>query len=220
MKTKNWINIGAFLLVSDKLIVTDPCYSKDDSNIITAVKLGIWMSEVTQITDKSWGTRIAELRAYHKSYKGSLNRNWKDCNFTVDVDSGQAGIFDDKFYPEEPREGVLEQEFYERMCDVTLKRSAAAYDLQKVWDKANADKAFPYSDITNHTKLESWLDNRTKWEKERNIWVAEQIKDVIDAGTVTQGVVSSSGYGDGSYPAYYKVHKEKVVAVKIVFIDS
>lgn len=39
-------------------------------------------------------------------------------------------------------------------------------------------------------------------------------------GTITEGVVSQSGFGDGGYTAYVSRKNEKVVAVKIVFISD
>jgi hypothetical protein len=41
-----------------------------------------------------------------------------------------------------------------------------------------------------------------------------------DAGVIVGGVVSSSGYGDGSYELYTVTKEDKVVAIKILFITE
>jgi len=42
----------------------------------------------------------------------------------------------------------------------------------------------------------------------------------MGAGVIPCGVVSSSGYGDGSYNCFIRKRKDKIVAVKIIFISE
>ena len=81
----------------------------------------------------------------------------KECE-NVGVDSGQAGIFNEKYYEEnQPKE-----EWYDRICELTN------------------DEHF----------------------------------GVID----NEGVVSRTGYGDGSYRAYAAFYDGKIVGIKIYYI--
>jgi hypothetical protein len=43
-----------------------------------------------------------------------------DSEIDVGVDSGQAGFFDNDRYPDDPRDGEYERQFYEVVCDLTL----------------------------------------------------------------------------------------------------
>ena len=60
------------------------------------------------------------------------------------------------------------------------------------------------------------FNNTSSWYRRVCDTTCEQDAGVLD----NLGVVSSSGYGDGSYPLYISEEDDKIVAMKVVFIDE
>lgn len=84
-------NIGNFTVESEKLIVTDPCYSAEDTGIqvhLSNVKNGQWTATVSYTDDEV----VEKLTAYFAEKKPS--GKWHRCDKLIAVDSAQAGIFD------------------------------------------------------------------------------------------------------------------------------
>jgi hypothetical protein len=120
--TNNEISIiktGAINL-SDKIIISDPCYER-----------GIWcaISDFEVMPGKyetfivKYENRAAAVIAVHSDYIGTLNSDWELYVGEIGVDSGQAGIFDDSIYPEkEEPKGKWDDEdsFYGECCKLTL----------------------------------------------------------------------------------------------------
>lgn len=114
--------IGEFTLGSSKLRVTDPCYDRETwcSGILTA-RPGKWSARIKVSDEKMWGLRNAELLVAHENYNPSENAVWVEQEFSVGVDSGQAGFFDDALYPDgETGEFDDKDTFYGKVCDITL----------------------------------------------------------------------------------------------------
>lgn len=118
--------LGTFEVISGKLRVTDPCYTKDTwcSGVLDNVAIGKW-SAYTEISDAgSWGKRVATLTVMHESI--SNTRNWSLTDIDVGVDSGQAGFFDESFYPE-GKVGEYDDldSFYGQVFQMTLSENRA-----------------------------------------------------------------------------------------------
>jgi len=128
-----------FEVVSGKLRVTDPCYDKQEvySAVVDNVKNGKWDADVRIKNDKNWGKRCAELFVWHTDYtKEEVFGNESEMkeieiDEQIGVDSGQAGVFDAKFYKDDKSvagaerqrngERICEDEpFYSMCCDRTL----------------------------------------------------------------------------------------------------
>lgn len=120
--------LGNFKTISDKLRISDPCYSRETwcSGAVENAKIGSWLAYVLKSDECLWGKRIAELHAYHDDYANHLThtRNWQPVDFEVGVDSGQVGIFDEEAY-----RGGTHDEWYDECCNVTLSSSGAGIIL-------------------------------------------------------------------------------------------
>lgn len=179
MKRKDYITegLGHFELKSGKVMVSDPCYSRDTwcQHLLENVRPGIYNAFVKKSDEKDWGVRCAELIAVHQDQPVdplTVSIPWKLVREAdIGVDSGQAGIFEDLHYKddsviaEEPDFGGSDEageKWYGANCDVTLSKK--------------------------------------------------------QAGVIPFGVVSSSGFGDGSYKLYVYRLKNEIVAIRIVFI--
>jgi len=95
--------IGTFRLRSERATVTDPCYEKGTwcAGTVGPVKQGVWQGYVAMHNAGDWGNRVDKLIALHEDQKGDTIGKWSMENFSVGVDSGSAGIFDFKKYPDD-----------------------------------------------------------------------------------------------------------------------
>lgn len=142
-----------FEIVSGKARITDPCYDKTTwcSTEIEGLKRGVWNAFVRMSDEGDWGERCADLFVWHSAYikdevfgKITRMKKGKDDEFdsilggmgqilinaSIGVDSGQAGVFDSKFFKNDkiavgvPKTGpssVCENEpWYSLCCDRTL----------------------------------------------------------------------------------------------------
>jgi hypothetical protein len=124
-----------FEIVSGKVRITDPCYSTDTwcSTEVEKVKKGKWNAFVVKSDEGDWGMRCAVLEVWHSDYKKDdvINDNMEFIDADIGVDSGQAGVFDSKFYKNEKvaknfYAGVTTTPFdaddlwYSLSCDQTL----------------------------------------------------------------------------------------------------
>ncbi|WP_341201450.1 SMI1/KNR4 family protein [Planomicrobium okeanokoites] len=83
--------IGHFAVESGKLVVTDPCYSIEDTEMqvhLANVKKGQWTASISYTNDET----VETLTAYFAEKKPS--GKWHVCERLIGVDSAQAGIFD------------------------------------------------------------------------------------------------------------------------------
>lgn len=83
--------IGHFAVGSRKLIVTDPCYSTEDTEMqvhLDHAKNGQWAAFISYTDDEV----VETLTAYFGEKKPS--GKWHVCDRLIGVDSAQAGIFD------------------------------------------------------------------------------------------------------------------------------
>lgn len=85
--------VGSFELKERSVIISGPCYRKGvwRQRRLDNVRVGVWKA----VVNKENGT-IVELITYHKGSVSdliSLEDKWEERPFTIEVDSGQAGIF-------------------------------------------------------------------------------------------------------------------------------
>lgn len=126
------VEVGQFTIETGKVCVSDPCYDKGTwcAGEIENIKSGIWQTVAFEIEEGEWGNSISKLLAYHKDSVSDyehLNDFTKiECDFSVGVDSGQAGIFDAKYYQDSEQFKGKEAKrdfgsiFYNHCCDITL----------------------------------------------------------------------------------------------------
>lgn len=172
---------GTFMIESNSIIISDPAFPlKEISKVIRIqpVMKGRWIAFASIPSGGDWKGTVTKLIAVHEDYAGK-KRNWSPVYASgpapitrfVEVDSGQAGIFDASIYPE-----------------------------TDTGDYEEVGKGKPCDGAINFYSKASCHSYRNKFG--------------IVAG---RGVVSSSGFGDGSYPVHKEVRKGKIAALKIDF---
>lgn len=90
--------VGSFELKERSVIISDPCYRKGvwRQRRLDNVRVGVWKA----VVNKENGT-IVELITYYKGSVSdliSLEDKWEERPFTIEVDSGQAGIFQESVF--------------------------------------------------------------------------------------------------------------------------
>jgi hypothetical protein len=119
-----------FTVESGEIRVSDPCYDRDTwCNFSIKAKKGEWNAFVELKDLGSWGERVGSIVAEH-SKPGKLS---KPKTQTIGVDSGQAGIFDDKYFKDDSSiedvkrihsNSICEDEpWYSICCDRTLSKN-------------------------------------------------------------------------------------------------
>lgn len=108
------------ITLTNQTLVTDPCYSQGESNTNTLnTKAGEWFVEIEISDEGNWGERVSELSITHKGSETDYTLI-KEEDFSVSVDSGQAGFFVLNQVPDEDIEEEEFEEFYDKVCDMTL----------------------------------------------------------------------------------------------------
>ena len=98
----------SFEVVSGELMISDPCYSEGTwCQGTVKARNGKWSPNVSVVDVDGWGHRVVELTACHEDFLQEesdryLNdgkpAKWEVLRIEVGVDSGQAGIFDRKYF--------------------------------------------------------------------------------------------------------------------------
>ena len=122
MSRKKEKNLGTFEVKSGKLHISDPCYEYDENDKICVLTLKDVLNGkyIAKISIESKYNDVESLTIYHEKYSEV------EPNFlmgTIGVDSGQAGIFDLKYY-EKNQGGEFGDlnSFYGLACSLTLSK--------------------------------------------------------------------------------------------------
>jgi hypothetical protein len=199
--------------LGEKVIVSDPCYSRDVwcMGVIDNVLPGKYKAVVRYSEDK----RVKSLTVFHETMKESSIRKGIKANFIVGVDSGQAGIFCDSIYPKENDIGDYDDKnsFYGACCNATL--GDGYHAKQRLFELKN-----------DYNRLSKMIEN-----KDGDLYLSSRIEDLktqifnlqevpwTQSGLIMgRGVVSSSGWGDGSYSCYIYKKDDKVIGIRIFFL--
>lgn len=214
-----------FHLTSGQLRVTDPCYTKGTwcAGLLDNVLPGKWIAEKVVMDDSQTGLgdRIAQLQIWHEEYIMQVTAD-ELTEIHVDVDSGQAGFFDESQYPEgETGEYMDLNTFYGKVCagaagevrtwhEPMFDEEGIKY-FEEVYTKKVNDKDSPFTEEQARAILES-IKNAVRTRSE---------PDYLGIANVGFGVATHSGFGDGGYNCYVGRNENgDIVAARIVFISD
>lgn len=119
--------VGFFQTKSNKIRVTDPCYSRSTrGTYVATAREGIWHAFADVQDCGEWGMRVRELAVVHRIINDrdmkSIRRSATEPLPTrpggpeIGVDSGQAGFFDETEYP---NDHDVDTVFYDECCRAT-----------------------------------------------------------------------------------------------------
>jgi len=229
--------IGEFETKGD-LLVTDPCYDPGTwcSGEIK-VKPGKYKAYIEKRKIKGWGERVCSLYIVRKGE--SLKKlSFKKTKIDVGVDSGSAGFFNKELYQKPlskkiPLIGKKEYELREDLFRIkTIPMDDVIFVNKTMDDILKGKKSNPKEwnlELNKmkkeHNKEIKRIENQLKNIKPKDCDSSDDFDEVcfslrlmgLGSGVENFGVVSSSGYGDGSYNCYVNKGKE-IVASYIKFI--
>jgi hypothetical protein len=212
------IKIGEFVSNSGSLRISDPCYERDTwcSGVVNNCLTGKWEAFIDKQVKKGWGDRVTRLTVRAVGAEG--NGYSEHLKIDVGVDSGQAGIFDDKLYLSNMKTPHLltgGKEYHRKQYEFRLE------ELQSL------DRTSTENDLIDR-RIDQVIAHLTEYD-EASPGSSVDFYDVccdktlsnLGAGTVEYGAVSSSGFGDGSYSAYAAYTDDgKVCEIYIDFITD
>lgn len=97
-------DLGTFEIESGNVRVSDPCYNKDTwcNGLLNNVSVGRWKSYVYVVEDDIFNiSERSSVLISHLESVNSDNLHWEKTDIHVGVDSGQAGIYDDKYFKDD-----------------------------------------------------------------------------------------------------------------------
>lgn len=198
--------------LSDKVVVSDPCYKRDVwcMGFLDNVLPGNYIPTIKYSDEDDWGIRVKMLMVEHVG--GKNVGKWEKQKFTVGVDSGQAGIFCDTIYPHGSTGKWGDKgTFYDTCCNATTSDGHP----HENWERLKRDIEYAKMMIALPGG-ENNIFNKHKASME--LPPEPPLPD--DGGIVFgKGVVTHSGYGDGSYDCYVRRNDDgKITAIKIKYI--
>lgn len=137
-------SITETIQLNDKVVLGDPCYSLDSMNVVDNVLPGTYRTIIRIVDCNSWGNRVSRLMAFHENYQHRID--YEDNNpetlynsYTgltcrdseiIGVDSGQAGIFDYKYFCENENERDFNDvnSWYRKVCNITIESEGGCMD--------------------------------------------------------------------------------------------
>jgi hypothetical protein len=222
--------------LGDKVRVSDPCYDLDVwcAGSIENVLPGEYTCFMQKEDTGDWGIRVSKIEVRHKDYLDVEPTEIQE--FEVGVDSGQAGIYDQKYYEELWEDKGKQDEWYSRVCDLTAKYipnsnyhdlwsssfyyngvlgiSDDEWEKMSISERVEAESNIRKALVANNT----WLDKFSEAHKKYNE-SSESTERFFEfsSGTIDdKGFASSSGDGDGGYTCFVGRNKEgKVISIKI-----
>lgn len=217
--------------LSDKVVVSDPCYTKDVWCMIflNTVLEGLYTPIIKYESDlKNYKVnedhaRVASLEVIHDSISDYTKLKWKLKSGTVGVDSGQAGIFCNSIYPdslESTGEYGDDNTFYGQCCNATLGKSynerSLCFAVKRLVDRYKNNDEFYEGYLETIDEVYGKDSITYKYYKDK---ITIPTLEYIQGDTVKdKGVVTSSGYGDGSYNCYTASQNGLIVGIKIIYI--
>lgn len=199
MKTKRY-KLGEIEL-KDSVYVSDPCYDTETwcQALIENLKPGKYIGYMKKADfgpGGFGGIRVTDIWITHMDYPHLYPVKILDETIDIGVDSGQAGIYDKEYY-EKYHVPKLDEHWYDEQ-----------FELIYYYDINGNDFIEPYPVMNKETNKLEWVYPDPKQEKRLGI--------VMDG----KGIVSLSGFGDGSYDLYARKNKEgQIIGLRINFID-
>jgi hypothetical protein len=146
--------------------------------VLENVLPGIYDCEVEYRDEGAWGVRVASIEVTHQNYSAL---GFMPENFTVGVDSGQAGIFDYEYYAKYHTDTDVDDEWYEKACDITLSEESAGTidECGLVSSSGYGDGGYACYTARNRDgyitgiRIEFITDEEDDWDEEEDEWEDE-----------------------------------------------
>lgn len=226
---------GRDIELGDKVVISDPCYDLDVwcSGTLENVKPGTWHTKAENLNVNCWGNRCSALIAWHKDVEEPNNEDFEKTSIDVGVDSGQAGIFDYKHFEYIKNDENRDEQWYDSIDTFRYKRVPVTPVGRYLIDKIKPIQITRIALEEKFKETNNELDKRASLELFRREMELkregfkygiydESLNDykvstpVNCIWTDKYSVVTSSGFGDGSYDCYVaKNENGQIIGIKI-----
>lgn len=227
------INLGA------RVRVSDPCYGMDVwcAGTLENVHPGRYKCRIVLCEDDpehktGFFSRVKSMSIHHVDYDVPPQEYMP---FDVGVDSGQAGFYDADYFAKFHAEEVhLNEEWYDRICEVTIKQvhNPAYIDRESYLREAMGTRYHSDEELSiavaagtmTAAQAESCIKERLNlsYSYVDTPMIHRQFFGIGYAG-ILDGLcfVSSTGYGDGGYDCYVGRNASgQIVSAEIIFIGD
>lgn len=209
---------GKPIQLGSHVMISDPCYDTDTwcNGDLKDVLPGTWRTKVIYMYD-----RCTDLIAWHKDVPEPTFDQYEKTDIVVGVDSGQAGIYDYKHFAKMCKN----EKWYESICTHQSSMTMPLSPLEQRCVNDNKD-LLPFHEISK-SHLEEFFNLRPICKIKYGIDILHfnlcpnnlKIDFIEKLSTDKHSVVSSSGYGDGSYDCYVaKNQNDEIIAIRINYI--
>lgn len=183
-------SIGTFEIESGKIIVSDPCYEDKGGNHWQALLENVLKGKWHALIEEDGGSfRVAQLIAIHSDYELD-DMNWQEYPNRIGVDSGQAGIYDLKYYADDSCVGS-DKIYHKETKRINKTRVRVVQHDFALMQTESGDLWYDANCNLTHS-----IKNDPGDYDEKEI-------EYHQGGCLKYGCISSSGYGDGSYVCLY-----------------
>lgn len=209
------IQLGSHVMVSDPCYDTDTWCNGDLKNVLP----GTWRTKAIYMYD-----RCTDLIAHHKDVPEPTFDKYEKTDIVVGVDSGQAGIYDYNHFAKMCKN----EKWYESMCTSVSSMTMPLSPLeQRCYNELK--QKFPNGETESHDTLEEFFELRSVFKIKYGIDIIHfkvcpnnlKVGYIEQLSTDKHSVVSSSGYGDGSYDCYVARNEQgQIIAIRINYITA
>lgn len=206
------IQLGSHVMISDPCYDTNTWCNGDLKNVLP----GTWRTKAIYMYDL-----CTDLIAYHKDVSEPTFDQYEKTDIVVGVDSGQAGIYDYKHFAKMCKN----EKWYESICTHQSSMVMPLSPLEQRCVNGNKD-LLPFHKVSE-SHLEEFFNLRPICKIKYGIDILHfnlysnnlKVDFIEKLSTDKHSVVSSSGYGDGSYDCYVaKNQNDEIIAIRINYI--
>lgn len=167
--------------IKDSVYVSDPCYNPGTwcQALVDNLKPGKYIGYMKKADfgpGGFGGIRVTDIWITHIDHPHLYPVKILDKTIDIGVDSGQAGIYDKEYY-EKQHTPKLNENWYDKQFDLIY-----CYD------------------IDGNKYIEPYL--KINWKTGKDEWISSGQERRDGIALDKKGVVSLSGFGDGSYNLY------------------
>lgn len=209
---------GKPIQLGSHVMISDPCYDTDTwcNGDLKDVLPGTWRTKAIYMYD-----RCTDLIAWYKDVPEPTFDQYEKTDIVVGVDSGQAGIYDYNHFAEMCKN----EKWYDSMCTHQSSIPMPLSPLEQRCVNDNKD-LLPFHEVSE-SHLEEFFNLRPICKIKYGIDILHfnlcpnnlKVGFIEKLSTDKHSVISSSGYGDGSYDCYVAKNKQnQIIAIRINYI--
>ena len=224
---------GNDITLNQDVIITDPCYDEDTwcNGTLTNVRPGTWHTKANYCNIEFWGDRCTSVIAWHESVDEPTE--WELTDIDVGVDSGQAGIIDLAHFRH--MKATQEEKWYDSIQTYQYGRKPLTPENQLLLEKLqklyqNIEEYYPQFDteLSDKEKAEKFLKYLERRRELDHLLLGTTLDQqsfknhtqqtcIEEIWTDAHSVITSTGFGDGSYNCLIAKDKEtdQIIGIKI-----